>query len=174
MDKSRIVESIVVAVDEVFSMMLDMQLERGEDYVVTTVPHPEEGVVALIGLAGAWAGTGSIACAPEFACRISSQMLMTEYAAVNDEVLDAIAEVTNMIMGNVKTRLEEILGPMGLSIPTVVYGRNFTTHTVKTDEWIVVPFLFKEYRMEVKLCMVPARAPGVRRGGVSAPALVKA
>jgi hypothetical protein len=63
---------------------------------------------------------------------------------------------------------------MGLSIPTVVYGRNFTTHTVKTDEWIVVPFLFKEYRMEVKLCMVPARAPGVRRGGVSAPALVKA
>jgi chemotaxis protein CheX len=167
------VESIAAAVQEVFATMLDMHMERGEDYIVTTVPHAEEGVVALIGLAGAWAGTGSIGCSPEFACRISSQMLMTDYAAVNDEVLDAVAEVTNMVMGNVKTGLEEILGPMGLSIPTVIYGRNFTTHTVRADEWIVVPFVYGEHRMEVKICLLPAREP-VKRRGHSASAFVEA
>lgn len=157
MDKNRLVESIVIAVEEVFSTMLDMQVERGEEYVITSIAESEEGVVSLIGMAGAWAGTGSIACSPAFACKMSSQMLMVEYPAVDDEVLDAVAEVTNMVMGNVKTRLEEILGPMGLSIPTVVYGRNFTTHTVKAEEWIVVPFRFEDQRMEVKLCLTPAR-----------------
>ena len=33
-------------------------------------------------------------------------MLMTESTAVNEEVLDAVAEMTNMIIGSVKTDLE--------------------------------------------------------------------
>jgi chemotaxis protein CheX len=163
------VESIEEAVTGVFSMMLDMAVERGEDYVETTVPGSEEGVVSLIGLAGSWAGTGSIACSPAFACKISSQMLMADYEAVNDEVLDAIAEVTNMVMGNVKTRLEEILGPMGLSIPTVVYGRNFTTRTGRTEEWTVVPFHWAGLRMDVRLCLSPDRERPVKRCSLTAP-----
>ena len=30
-------------------------------------------------------------------------MLMTEYTAICEDVLDAVAEITNMIIGNVKT-----------------------------------------------------------------------
>jgi CheY-specific phosphatase CheX len=45
-------------------------------------------------------------------------------------VLDAFAELIDMIIGNVKTALEEHLGPMGMSVPTVVHGKNFTTRTV--------------------------------------------
>ncbi len=56
-------------------------------------------------------------------------MLMTEAPSVNEDVLDAVAELTNMIIGNVKTELEAQVGPLGLSIPTVVYGRNFQTKT---------------------------------------------
>jgi chemotaxis protein CheX len=168
-----VVESIVAAVEEVFSTMLDMHVERGEDYVATAVPPAEEGVVSLIGLAGRWAGTGSISCGAAFACRICSRMLITEYPAVNEEVLDVMAEVTNMVLGNVKTRLEEILGPMGLSIPTVVYGLNFTTWTAKTDEWIVVPFCFEDNRLDVKLCLTPAKVSPVKRS-FAVPSLTKA
>src|SRR3546814_14068538 len=64
----------------------------------------------------------------------SDLMMMAEYDAVNDEVLDAMAEVTNMIIGNVKTALEERIGCMGLSIPTVIYGRNFTYRAVGNQE----------------------------------------
>jgi chemotaxis protein CheX len=52
-------------------------------------------------------------------------MLLAEDSSVSEEVLDAIAEVTNMIIGHVKSSLERHLGPLGLSIPTVVFGRNF-------------------------------------------------
>ena len=50
---------------------------------------------------------------PPLACRICSQMLMTESSAVNEEVLDAVAELTNMIIGSVKTDLESISGRSG-------------------------------------------------------------
>ena len=66
--------------------------------------------------------------------------MMSEYSSVTDEVLDAVAELTNMIIGNLKTALEEHLGPMGLSIPTVIHGRNFTSRTVGTQDWTIVPF----------------------------------
>jgi chemotaxis protein CheX len=57
----------------------------------------------------------------------------------------------------VKTQLEEELGPMGLSIPTVIYGRNFTTRSVGRSEWIVVPFECLSERVEVHLCLVPSK-----------------
>ena len=65
---------------------------------------------------------------------------MTPYDAIDEDVLDAVAEVTNMIIGNVKTALENRLGAMGLSTPTVIYGRNFQTRSSGNQEWTVVPF----------------------------------
>jgi chemotaxis protein CheX len=58
-----------------------------------------------------------------------------------------------MIIGSVKTELEQHLGPLGLSIPTVVYGRNFKTKTAGTAEWIVVRFQWDGELLLVKLCL---------------------
>jgi len=113
-------------------------------------------VVSLIGIAGTWAGTGSITCSPALACRICSQLLMTESSAVDEDVLDAVAELTNMVVGNVKTDLESHLGPLGLSIPTVVFGRNFRTKSAGHAEWIVVKFLWEDEPLVVKLCLAPS------------------
>ncbi len=89
------------------------------------------------------------------ACRVCANMLMTEIASVNEEVLDAIAELTNIIVGNVKTELESKLGPLGLSIPTVVYGRNFKTKTAGTTDWISLRFDWDGDHLLVKLCLAP-------------------
>src|SRR5512132_3735622 len=105
------VERICAATEEVFSTMLGMKVEPGEPYVESTASPSSEGVVALIGLAGEWAGTASLNCSAPFACRIASQMLMIDAQAVDGEVLDAGAEVANMIIGNVKTGLEQETGP---------------------------------------------------------------
>jgi len=141
----------------VFSMMLGLEFEAGRPFVEEDPPGPSEGVLALIGLAGTWAGSGTFSCSAEMARRISSSLLMTEYESINDEVLDAIGEVTNMILGNVKTALEEKLGPMGLSIPTVVYGRNFTTRSMAKTSWTVVPFRLDGDTLHVHLCLAPSR-----------------
>jgi chemotaxis protein CheX len=163
MTHSDLVAFTRVATEQVFEMMLGIQVQPGEAYTDTAAALSTNGVVSFIGLAGSWAGTGSISCSAPFACRIASQLMMNSYQAVDDEVLDAVAEVTNMIVGNVKTMLEERLGPMGLSIPTVIYGRNFTSRTVGKQEWTIVPFHLDGEVLEIQLCLAPQREAATPR-----------
>ncbi len=151
-----IVESLIRSTAEVFSTMLGSKLSSGETMIDTTTSEPTDGVVSFIGIAGSWAGTGSLTCSPAMACRICAAMLMTEAPSVNEDVLDAVAELTNMIIGSVKTDLESELGPLGLSIPTVVFGRNFKTRSAGTAEWIYVRFLWDEDSLLIKMCLAPS------------------
>lgn len=151
-DSTAIVALVRRATHEVLSTMLDMEAVAGEPYM-ENAPHARtEGVVSFVGLAGAdWAGTGSLRCSSHSACHMASRLLMTEIVSVDDEVLDAFAELTNMIIGNFKNEIERRLGPTGLSIPTVVHGRNFSTRSLGKEEWIVVPFHSGEDLLEIKI-----------------------
>src|SRR5580658_3307008 len=108
-------QAISKASREVFETMLNLPLEL-EPAGMRNVIEPEtfHGVVALVGVAGSWTGTGHMSCTPQFAQKLAGALLMAEYDSVNEDVLDALAEVANMIIGNVKTILEEKLGPLGL------------------------------------------------------------
>ncbi len=156
MQKDRLVSIIQTATSDVFSTMLGMPAETGEPFMESAGSQSFDGVVALAGLAGSWAGTGRISCSAALACRLSGALLCSEYSAVNEDVLDAIAELTNMIIGNVKSLLEEELGLMGLSIPTVIFGRNYKARSSGVSEWIVVPFTCDGERLDVKLALAPS------------------
>jgi chemotaxis protein CheX len=150
-----IIDSIGSSAANVFSTMLGVDLPPGERQLETGEGEPNDGVVSFIGIAGSWAGTGSLSCSPQLACRVCSQLLMTETASVNEDVLDAVAELTNMIIGNVKTDLENHLGPLGLSIPTVVFGRNFKTRSAGNTEWMIIAFDWEGERLLVRMCLAP-------------------
>lgn len=156
-DREQIIDDIRAAAEEVFSTMLGTELTFKESYCDKGPSRPLDGVVCLIGMAGDWTGTGSISCSAEFACRIASLMLMAEYATVDGDVLDAVAEVANMVLGNVKTALEKTLGPMGMSIPTAIYGKNFLAKSFGDETWSVVIFECEGQSLEVKLFL--KRAP---------------
>jgi chemotaxis protein CheX len=149
-----IVSSLQHAVMEVFSTMLTGEIQFDELTLENTTPEFSDRVVSFIGIAGTWTGTGSVTCSPVAACRVCSQMLMADYASVTEEVLDAVAELTNMIIGNVKSELERHLGPLGLSIPTVVFGRNFKTKSV-TAEWIVQRFRWDGDEVRLRIYLRP-------------------
>lgn len=154
--KDHLAKSISEAVEAVFSTMLGSSVVPGEITFQTGAPDAHDGVLSFIGVAGSWAGTGCVSCSPEVACRVCSQMLMTESTAVNEEVLDAVAELTNMIIGSVKNDLEVELGPLGLSIPTVVFGKNFRTKSAGHAEWTVRRFQWDADSFEVRMCLAPS------------------
>jgi chemotaxis protein CheX len=162
-DHDRIASDIRAAAEEVFSTMLSTELRFAESYCDKGPSHPLDGVICLIGMAGEWTGTGTTSCSAEFACRIASQMLMAEYTVVDAEVLDAVAEIANMILGNVKTALEKTLGTMGMSIPTAIFGKNFLAKSFGDESWSVVVFDCDGQRLEVKLFLKPA--PGAPAPG---------
>lgn len=158
MNQEILVNSARGAVEEVFGTMIGLPAAAGEVYTEDAAPAEAEGIVTLIGLAGPWIGAGSLTCSLDLACKLSSAMLMEEFSSINKEVLDAMAEITNMVFGNVKTVLEEHLGPMGLSIPTVVFGRNFGTNSPGQQAWSVIPYDVDSQKMDVKICLAPNNA----------------
>lgn len=158
MNKEQIVDAVKRATTEVMSTMLSMEAQPQEVYTENLALGDAEGVVSFIGLTGQFAGTGGLQCTSEAARHLASKFLMTEFTAVTEEVLDAFGELTNMIIGSFKTEVETIAGPMGLSIPTVIYGRNFTTRSLGHEEWVVVPFDCAGHRMEVKVCLKAQKA----------------
>lgn len=151
-----IVSIIEKASQDVFATMLGLPLEAQPAYVETGDPAPVDGIIALVGIGGAWTGAGRIYCSPEFACQLAGGLLGTGFNSVNEEVLDSVAEVANMIIGNVKTGLEERLGPLGLSIPTVIFGRRYHARSSRGHERIVVPFRSGGETMQIRFSLTPA------------------
>jgi len=149
-----IVSMVVTATTDVFGTMLNLPLESAASHLEPVHPATYDGVVALLGVAGPWTGTGRMSCSPEFACTMAGALLMASYEAVDEDVMDAVAEVSNMVIGNVKTLLEERVGQLALSIPTVIYGRSYKTRSAGVMEWTVVPFHCGAEVMEVRFNLV--------------------
>jgi chemotaxis protein CheX len=155
MDRQDIIEALRSATSLVFSTMMDLQVRTGSPYVETASPSTTEGVMAFVGLAGSWVGSGVISCSSDIACRLSSLFLMTETSEVNEDVLDAVGEIANMVFGNFKTAAESMIGPLGLSVPTVIYGKHFVSRSLGKSEWIVMPFEYPDGVFEIRIWFTP-------------------
>jgi chemotaxis protein CheX len=150
--------AITKASREVFETMLGLPLEIDSSVMRAAIePATFDGVVALVGIAGSWTGAGHISCSPAFARKLAGALLMTAYESVDEDVLDAVAEVANMIVGNVKTIFEERLGPLGLTVPTVIFGRNYQTRSAGVKDWVLVRLHSGEEGMDVNFCLMPSR-----------------
>jgi chemotaxis protein CheX len=157
MDDCDLIKALHEATAEVFSTMLGLEVICGEPYTETNARGQSDGIIAVIGLAGDWIGTASLCCSAAMGCRMSSHMLAAEFAEIDEEVLDAVAEIANMIVGGFKTRVESHLGPLGLSIPTVIYGLSFSARSAGKERWVVVPFSCGDETLNVKVCLTRNR-----------------
>lgn len=162
MNASVLKEMMLQNCRQVFATMLDTSiLELPQDRHANA--ENEERVVSLIGFGGDHTGNCMITCSKWLACKVASIMLMEEHSAVNAEVMDAFGEISNMVFGNVKTELEEHLGPLRLSIPTVIVGERFNIRNVSNPAWAAVKFrVFDREEVDVRMCVTsPASASPV-------------
>ena len=148
--------------ENVFTTMLGLQVQAGPVDAQAKLTQEDGKVVCLVSFTGQWNGSGSISCSAALACAISGKLLMSEYEAVNDEVLDAMGEMANMIIGNFKDEAAAALGALSLGTPTVIYGNNFQTRNWNGQSWIAVPFCCEGERFEVKICLVPSQDKAAR------------
>jgi len=74
-------------------------------------------------------------------------------------VLDAIGEITNMVIGNFKDAAAPMFGHLALSTPTVIFGRNFRARNLNGQIWTAVPFECAGEIFEVKVCLAPTAEP---------------
>ena len=102
----------------VFQTMLGLDVTHGaarrSDRMIAR--HPVSGV---IGLSGGMSGDVVVSFEERVALRATAALLGDEPTALNDDVVDAVGELTNMIAGAAKGSIG--MG-MKLALPTVIMG----------------------------------------------------
>jgi chemotaxis protein CheX len=139
--KNEMADMLFAATQEVFTSMLGSEIDRVE-CAETERSGPFDGVLSLVGLAGTLIGNGALVCSPKAACDLSSRLLYAEFSQVDEQVLDAVGEITNMIVGGFKNLLEAHVGRMQMSIPSVIHGKNIFTRDSKADVVVTVRCVF--------------------------------
>jgi chemotaxis protein CheX len=120
-------------VEHVFQTMMGLEV-RAVD-----APFPPAGdlITAAISLAGTWKGAVLVECGLNEAFLFTSRIIGVDPpTSLNDDVRDALGELANMVGGNLKSVLP---GGVGLSLPTVVWGQDYTMQICragKSRRWI--------------------------------------
>jgi chemotaxis protein CheX len=156
-DQYLLIQCATEAAGEVFSTMLDMAIHFTG---VTAGPDDAaNGLISLIGITGDWAGAGIFCCSPALANKICARMLGMELdpakPAIDEEVMDVVAEVTNMIVGNIKNGLEPITGPLAISVPTVIHGKNFHFRNQVGQDYANLSFTTEGETFQVRVSLAP-------------------
>lgn len=149
-------ELTLSATNHVFDLMVGEIALEAEEAIEQPELRPFDGVVALVSFTGAYVGAGMLCFDETLACIVGSKMLMTEVEKVDGDVLDGVGELANMILGGVKEHLEAQTGPLSLSVPTVVYGKNFLARPGVHAPWVSRSFRSGERSLEVWVSIQPA------------------
>jgi len=97
-------------------------------------------VSGVIGLTGETKGVVTISLSEAAACKIVSSMLGEEIPHMNDDVSDAVGELTNMISGDARRKLAEKGHNFEAGLPSIIKGKGHEIETMTSGPTVVIPF----------------------------------
>lgn len=108
-------------------------------------------VTGVIGLTGKARGTVSVSFTEKCILAVVSSMFSEPFTELNEEIRDAVGEISNMISGQARRKLEEEGLSLSAAIPTVVMGKNHSLSHFTTYPVIAIPFTTEagEFTIEV-------------------------
>ncbi len=143
-------------VAEVFQTMLSMKAEPGPVSDPRTSGQPL--IAGSVGFIGDANGVACVHVTAAFARCLASQLLGLPEAELQDGemIRDVVGELTNMIVGSVKSRLCDAGLSCVLTIPTVVSGQSFRIEPVGAAQIRMLGFACGAHSILVELVMRPA------------------
>jgi len=144
------------AVPEVFETMLTMHAMPAQPGNLQALDG--SCVTGSAGFIGEVSALVSIHVTPAFARSLAGRMLgIAEEDFDGDEMInDAIAELSNMVVGAVKSRLCDDGLPCALTLPTVARGGGFRAATADSPDRRLLVFRCGVDQLVVELLMTPS------------------
>jgi chemotaxis protein CheX len=136
------------SVEEVFTMMLGVNCRRYTGPAETGEP---ESVTAVVGFGGLLSGACVFRSGASAAIKIAAHMTGMEFNEVDDIVQDGIGEICNMLAGTWKGKVPDLAANCGLSIPTVITGKNYKLHVQSPEFKLHHTFKFDDASFEVTI-----------------------
>jgi len=119
------INPFISSLKNVLRTMLSCEARRGE-IALKQDNRAAHSVSGIIGLSGMAVGTVVLSLSEAVALKAAATMLMAEATEINDDVLDAVGELTNMVAGGAKAALEKY--HLLVSLPSVVTGIGHEVH----------------------------------------------
>lgn len=149
--KAELINPFLEATVSVLKTMASLNPVPGKPYIKngTTATGDVSGIVGITGDT-----EGSICITFTRACilQIISQMLGENQLEINDEVKDAVGELTNMISGDSRRRLEEMGHHFQGAIPAVISGRGHEIRHITKGPILSIPFNTLAGSFTVEVC----------------------
>ncbi len=134
----------------------------GESMVVAEVGQQEgEQWTGCITVAGSWHGAICVACTPDVARKLAARIFGDD-AGDDDELLeDALAELTNVVGGNVKSLVSSYVGGTSrLWLPLVTHGKIHFPSAMRQQKLRIV---CEHGIFDVSLVEIPGTDAGTRK-----------
>lgn len=151
--KAELVNPFLEATKNVIGTMASTEATPGK-------PHLKEGiktwgeVTGIIGLAGENVmGNMILSFDKASILDIVSKMLMEEFTEINDDIVDATGELTNMISGGAKPALSEQGYKLDMATPVVIVGKDVEMTQLTKAPIIVIPFSTPVGQFVVEACL---------------------
>ena len=163
------INPFLVATISAFDTMLGCTLTRGTPYVKNG-GQPEHEVSGVIGLSGKARGTVVLSLSRHAALSATEVLLQERPPEINADVTDAVGELTNIIAGSAKAKLEHLQLSVGL--PSVITGKCHCVEFPKKITPICIPFdsEWGLITVEVGLTELPGGDPKAEKEGQAVPA----
>jgi len=110
-------------------------------------------VTGVIGLTGEARGTISVSFSEKSILAIVSNMFGEEIKELNEEINDAVGELSNMISGQARKMLEDLGKTLHGAIPSVIMGKNHTLTHMTTSPVIAIPFSTDNGDFTIEVCI---------------------
>ncbi|MGE4299513.1 MAG: chemotaxis protein CheX [Desulfovibrionaceae bacterium] len=115
-------------------------------------------VTGLIGVTGYAKGTMSVSLEERAILKIVNNMLYESYTEINDEIADAVGELTNMIAGQARGDLSKQGMSFQASTPSVVVGKGHSVDHAGSAPVLAIPFTTEDGDLVVEVCFMDKEA----------------
>lgn len=141
--EKRFINAFIEGVQKTLSLMAQTDVKAAPPKIEKVFQSRGEvaGVVGMV--AGEMKGTLTISFSKPAILEILRNMLGENYTEINQEVADAVGEVTNQVYGTAKTSLNQMGYAFEMAIPSVVQGQ-FTISKYHSGATLILPFTTPE------------------------------
>jgi chemotaxis protein CheX len=145
-------QHIIDSTQEIFSSMIMLDVTPGEPFIRNN-DRLVNSISGIIGLAGSTRGMLAIHMANDAALAITTAFLGMDVKKIDDDVRDAIGELANMLAGSIKSILDPAGSDIKLSMPSAIYGEDYSVDCLAGVQTVTVPFAFDglDFLVELQL-----------------------
>jgi chemotaxis protein CheX len=117
--------------------------------------QPKSQIVGSVGFTGSSSGFVAFHASIDAAREVTAAMLGTPVTGGPEVVMDAIAEVTNMIAGAFRTRMARPDDAWAITVPTVTVGTDFYIKPMTDAHRALIGFAMDAHELYVELVITP-------------------